>query len=198
MVSSKSSPPLRSLTELARAGEEAGLPTGTVTFVATDLVDYSALVRSQDAHALAATMETYERAVREAVDAAGGKVFEWVGDSCIAVFRRAADAAVAGVNAQRRLREASWESVESPTMRVGMHTGEAARWRSGYVGLGLVRTLRVCDAAEPGQVVASPTTENVLSGIETPGVRFRALPERELDHFAGSVVLYELVANDDV
>ena len=189
-------PPLRSLTALARAGEEAGLPTGTVTFLATDLEGHHALVRSSDTATLVAVMESYEDAIRVATAAAGGTVFEWVGDTCIAVFREAARAAAAAVDALRRIDSAQWPDGRTPGVRIGLHTGEAARWRSGYVGLALIRTLRVCDAAEPGHAVASPTTASILSGITIPGVRVRALAPVELDDFGGRVVLEELLAED--
>jgi class 3 adenylate cyclase len=190
-------PPIRSLTALARAGEDAGLPTGTVTFLATDLEGHGALVRSHDTARLVAIMEQYEHAIRAATAAAGGEVFEWVGDSCIAVFREAARAVSAAVDALRRVQVADWPDGHSPGVRIGLHTGEAARWRSGYVGLALIRTLRVCNAAEPGHAVASPTTESVLSGIGIPGIRLRALAPRELEDFEGPVVLHELLADAD-
>jgi class 3 adenylate cyclase len=186
-------PPLRSLSALADAGEDGGLPTGTVTFLATDLEGHTALVRSNDTATLMSVMESYEDAVRAAVAAAGGTVFEWVGDSCIAVFREAASATVAAVDALHRLEDADWPDDRPPGVRIGLHTGEAARWRSGYVGLALIRTLRVCNAAEPGHAVASPTTESVLSGVAIPGVRLQALEPCELDDFGGPVVLHELL-----
>lgn len=81
-----------------------------------------------------------------------------------------------------------------PGVRIGIHTGEAERWRSGYVGFGLVRALRVCDAARGGQVLVSPTTENVVDGLDLSGVDLRALPPRLLEDFDRPVALFEAAA----
>jgi class 3 adenylate cyclase len=84
-----------------------------------------------------------------------------------------------------------WPEGGMPRVRIGIHTGEADRWRSGYVGFGLIRALRVCDAALGGQVLVSPTTENVVDGLDLAGVELRSLPERRLEDFDRPVVLYE-------
>ena len=54
---------------------------------------------------------------------------------------------------------------------------------SGYVGLGLVRALRVCNAANGGQLLLSPATEGIVNGIDLGGIELRALPVRMLEDF---------------
>ena len=76
-----------------------------------------------------------------------------------------------------------WPEGGRPGVRIGIHTGEADRWRSGYVGFGLIRALRVCDAGVGGQVLVSPTTETVVDGHDLAGVELRALPQRLLEDF---------------
>lgn len=184
-------PPLRSVSELARAAEVDGLPTGTVTFFVTDVVGSVALLRSVGLEQYSAVLDHYEKIVRSSVAVYRGDAFEMVGDSFVAVFRRARDAVLAAVVARAELDSTEWPEGHRPGVRLGLHTGEAERWRSGYVGFGLIRALRVCDAAAGGQVLVSPTTQNVLDGIALPGVELRPLPHRSLEDFAHPIVLYE-------
>lgn len=187
-------PPLRSVSELTRAAEVDGLPTGTVTFFVTDVVGSVALLRSVGLEQYSAVLDQYEKIVRSSVAVYRGDGFEMVGDSFVAVFRRARDAVLAAVAARAELDSTEWPGGLRPGVRLGLHTGEAERWRSGYVGFGLIRALRVCDAAAGGQVLVSPTTENVLEGIALPGVELKPLPHRSLEDFAHPIVLYEALA----
>ncbi len=114
-----------------------------------------------------------------------------VGDSFIGVFSSARDAVLAAASAMAELGACEWPDEGRPRVRIGVHTGEAERWRSRYVGFGLVRALRVCDAALGGQVLVSPTSESVVDGLDLFGVALRALPERLLEDFERPVVLYE-------
>lgn len=184
-------PPLRSMSEVARNVDR--LPTGTVTFFVTDIVGSVALMRSIGWERYSIVLEQYEDAVQSAVQGHGGSAFEIVGDSFIGAFSRARDAVVAAVAAMTALASCAWPEGGAPGVRIGLHTGEAERWRSGYVGFGLVRALRVCDAARGGQVLVSPTTENVVDGVDLSGVELRPLPKRRLEDFDRPVVLYEAV-----
>jgi len=182
-------PPLRSVSELARGSKR--LPTGTVTFFVTDVVGSVVMFRSLGIERYSIVLERYEGIVRGAVETHGGHAFEMVGDSFIGVFPRARDAVFAAASARAALDAAEWPDDGRPAVRMGLHTGEAERWRSGYVGFGLIRALRVCDAALGGQVLVSPTTENVVDGLDLAGVELRAQPERLIEDFDRPVVLYE-------
>ena len=182
-------PPLRSVSELARNAEP--LPTGTVTFFVTDIVGSVMLLRSLGIERYGVVLERYEEVVQRAVRQHDGQAFEIVGDSFIGAFSRARNGVVAAVEAMADLDAADWPDGGRPGVRIGIHTGEADRWRSGYVGLGLIRALRVCDAALGGQVLVSPTTQTVVDGLDFAGVELRALPERRLEDFDRPVVLYQ-------
>jgi class 3 adenylate cyclase len=184
-------PPLRSVSELARSSDL--FPTGTVTFFVTDVVGSVALLRSLGVERYSIMLERYEEIVHRAVRGHGGHTFEMVGDSFVGVFARARDAVLAGVSAKAELDASEWPENGRPGVRIGIHTGEAERWRSGYVGFGLIRALRVCDAARGGHVLVSPTTETVVDGLDLAGVELRAQPQRLIEDFERPVVLYEAV-----
>jgi len=129
--------PLRSVTELAREAEGARFPTGTVTFLVTDLVGSVSMLRVLGAAQYGSMLERYDEIVQDAVTAHDGHAFEMVGDSFIAVFGRARDALLAAIAARDALEATEWPEAATPGVRIGVHTGEAERWKSGYVGLGL-------------------------------------------------------------
>jgi class 3 adenylate cyclase len=162
-----------------------------VTFFVTDIVGSVALLRLLGMARYSIVLERYDQVVQSAVRAHGGQAFEIVGDSFIGVVARARDAVLSTVAAMATLEASEWPDGGRPGVRIGIHTGEAERWRSGYVGFGLVRALRVCDAARGGQVLISPTTENVVDGLDLSGVDLRALPPRLLEDFDRPVELYE-------
>ena len=184
-------PPLRSVTALAQAIEASRFPTGTVTFLVTDMVGSVAMLRTLGIEGYSSTLERYERIVRDAVAAHDGHAFEIVGDSFISVFARARDALFAAVDARDAFTGTDWVEGWRPGVRIGIHTGEAERWRSGYVGFGLIRALRVCDAADGGQVLVSETTTSVLDGVDLSGLELHPLPTRSLEDFDRPVVLHE-------
>ena len=78
----------------------ASLPTGTVTFVFTDIVNSTVLwERSPDV--MADALERHDELLRKAFEGHGGYVFSTSGDAFAVVFSRAADAIQAAAAAQR-------------------------------------------------------------------------------------------------
>jgi class 3 adenylate cyclase len=191
-------PPLTSVTELARKAEVAELPTGTVTFLVTDVADYTETVRTLGVSGMGPWLDRYDEVLLATAGEHRGKVLELVGDSAVIVFARPGDAVVAGVGLVRALEAADWPD-RPPQLQIGIHTGEAEQWRSrtraGYVGAAVLRAVAVCGAAEPGQIAVSPATEALLDGSSTPGVALRPLGERALRQFERPVELYEAVAD---
>jgi class 3 adenylate cyclase len=181
-------PPLKTLTEVARRSD---VPTGTVSFVASDIVGSRRLLR-QDSDLYADVMEEHDRLLRNAF-AKSGYLVDVVGDSFMVAFARPRDAVRAAATAQEALRSARWPEGGQPHVRFGIHTGEAVRRASRYVSLALIRTLRVCAAAAGGQVLLSQATANLLDADELEGMRLRDLGERELPDFERPVGLYELM-----
>jgi class 3 adenylate cyclase len=190
-------PPLASITELARKAEAAELPTGTVTFVVTDVAHYTELVNELGAAAMGPWLDRYDAVLTAVVEEHRGKVFEFVGDTAIAVFARPADGVAAAVRLNEALDAAEWPA-EAPTLQTGVHTGDAERWqsstRAGYVGAAIMRAVAVCGAAELRQVAVSPATEALLDQSAISGISVRPIGERELRQFERPVQLYEAVA----
>jgi len=133
------------------------LPTGTVTFLFTDIE--GSTKHSQDyAEALSALLARHREILKQTIAAYNGFIFQVVGDSVSAAFDIATNAIRAASEAQRLFNEQAW-SPAPIRVRMGIHTG-AARLAddpsiegpySGYTTLAL--TQRIMSAAYGGQIL---------------------------------------------
>src|SRR5262245_62862487 len=89
----------------------AALPTGTVTFVFTDLA-VSTRLWEDEQEAMSAAMARHDEILRTGVTARGGHVVKGRGDGVHAVFPTADDAVLASIDAQRALGEERWPTSE--------------------------------------------------------------------------------------
>jgi class 3 adenylate cyclase len=185
-------PPIRSLTEVAREAGTARLPSGIVTFVATDVVGFGDVVGSHGPEALGRWVDTYEGLVETVAAVHEGAVLEFMADTALIVFSRARDAVAAGFEILDAVAGGAWPR-DPPSVRIGVHTGEAEPWRSRYLGQTLMRAVAVCGAADGNQVVLTQATESVLDRTALEGVEIRLLGPATLATVADPVVLYEAV-----
>ena len=141
----------------------AGLPTGTVTLLFTDIEGSTSLVHRLG-EGFGAVREQHRRLLRRAVAEAGGHEVECRADEFFAVFQRAKDGAAAAVAAQRLLAGHGWPEGVSLRVRMGLHTGEPGVEGGGYLGLDVHRAARICAAGHGGQILLSQTTRDLLAG----------------------------------
>jgi class 3 adenylate cyclase len=181
-------PPLKTVTEVARRSD---VPTGTVTFVATDMYGFRRLLRRGSDY-YGAVMDEHDRLLRKAF-AEKGYVVDVVGDSFLVAFRSPGDAVRAAAAARQALAVGDWPDGGQPAVHMGIHTGEAVRAGSRYFSVALIRTLQICKVATGGQVVLSQATESLLDARDLGELELRDLGERELSDFERPVRLYELV-----
>ena len=111
----------------------AGFPTGTVTFLFTDI---EGSTRLWEAHrqAMSEALARHDELLPEVIDRRDGTVFATGGDGLAAAFARAADAAAAAIDAQRSFREEHWPEATPIRVRMGVHTGEAEERDGDYFG----------------------------------------------------------------
>src|SRR5918998_4880277 len=98
----------------------AGLPTGTVTFLFTD-IEGSTRLWERDASAMRSALTRHDGIVRSAIETNGGFVFKTVGDAFCAAFSSATDAVEAALLAQRALRAESWDVESLIQVRMAIH-----------------------------------------------------------------------------
>jgi len=134
----------------------ADLPSGTVTFLFTD-IEGSTKLLDELGDSYAEALDEHRRVLREAFTRHGGVEVDTQGDAFFVAFARASDAASAALAGQRGL-------AASPVrVRVGLHTGEPLIRDEGYVGMDVHRAARVMSAGHGGQVVVSQRTHSLLS-----------------------------------
>jgi class 3 adenylate cyclase len=155
------------------------LPSGTVTFVFTD-VEGSTRLLQELGDDYATVARDHRRIVRERFGEAGGTEIDTQGDAFFFSFPRARDAVRGAVAAQRALRAHGWPGGAEVRVRMGLHTGEPTVGEEGYLGMDVVRAARISSAGHGGQILLSETTR-VLVGNDLPeGVSVHDLGEATL------------------
>ena len=110
------------------------LPTGTVTFMFTDIEGSTRLAQQTTPDDFQALMETHNTLVDAAIVGNEGTVIRTEGDSFFAVFTSGSDAVSAAVAAQRALANHNWPQDHAIRVRVGVHTGEGRLGGADYIG----------------------------------------------------------------
>ncbi len=151
------------------------LPTGTVTFLFTDVEGSTRLAKVLGAVRYGEVLDEHRRLLRDAFRDAGGIEVDSQGDGFFVAFRSASEAVRAAAGAQRALAEHRWPEGASVRVRIGIHTGEAAVVDEGYRGLAVHRAARICASAHGGQVVLSATTRDLVESDLPADVRLREL-----------------------
>src|SRR3954469_11925435 len=138
------------------------LPTGTVTFLFTDIEGSTRLLKRLGRDRYGDVLATHNRLLRAAFSENGGIEIDTKGDSFFVVFRSAGDAIEGSAAAQRALAEHEWPESVQVRVRMGLHTGEASVGTDGYVGFAVHQAARIGDAGHGGQVLLSSTTANLV------------------------------------
>lgn len=133
------------------------LPTGTVTFLFTDIEGSTRLVQDLG-DAYPPLLEQHHDIVRSAVETNGGLVVSTEGDSFFAVFPAAPAALRAAVEAQLALERHPWPDDARIRVRMGLHTCEGRIGAGSYVGVDVHRGARIGAAGHGGQVLVSAST----------------------------------------
>ncbi len=171
------------------------LPTGTVTFLFTDIEGSTRLLQALGER-YRNVFETHRRLLRAAIEEVGGHEFETQGDGLFVAFPNARDALATAVGAQRALQAYPWPDGAAIRVRMGLHTGHPTITGSGYVGLDLHRTARICTAGHGGQVLLSSAARELVEDFPLPGISFRDLGEYRLKDLSRPQRLFQVVASD--
>ncbi len=172
----------------------AELPSGTVTFLFTDIEGSTRLLQSLG-DGYAEVLADHRRLLREAFEQVGGHEVDTEGDAFFVAFARARDSIAAAIAAQRALAAHSWPAGQELRVRIGIHTGEPTVTAEGYVGEDVHRGARICSAAHGGQVLVSQTTRDLL-GEKVEGAALRDLGEHRLKDLTQPQHLFQLLISD--
>jgi len=168
------------------------LPTGTVTFLFTDIEGSTNLARTLGERwpsVLAQHHDILRRAIREH----DGVDIRTEGDAFFAVFASAADAVAAAADAQRGVAAHEWPADGPIRVRMGMHTGEGRMSEGEYFGLDVHRAARIAAAGHGGQVLLSDATRSLVAGALPAGVAVADLGRHRLKDFEEPASIHQLV-----
>jgi predicted ATPase/class 3 adenylate cyclase len=169
------------------------LPSGTVTFLFTDL-EGSTRLWEEHPDAMQGALERHDELLRDAVVTHDGVVVKGTGDGFHAAFATAHDAVDAAVDAQRGLTNETWGDTGVLRVRMGIHTGEAQHRDGDYYGTALNRAARLMSVAHGDQVLISDTTEHLLRDGSRADLELIDLGEHRLRDLAEAVRVYQVCA----
>jgi class 3 adenylate cyclase len=168
------------------------LPTGTITMLFTDIEGSTALLtRLGDRYGDA--LSAQRAMMRAAISDCQGHEMGTEGDSFFAVFGSANDAVRCCVRAQSSLSGHNWPGGAAVRVRMGLHSGEPARYEDGYIGLDVHRAARIAAAAYGGQVVLSEATWLLVESGLPAGVSVCDLGFHRLKDIEAPERIYQLV-----
>src|SRR5215510_6161859 len=176
----------------------AGLPTGTVTFLFTD-IEGSTLLWETVPEAMDEALERQNRLLTGVIEENGGVVVtaRGEGDSIFAVFPSAVSAVEAAGACQLRLGTEDWPAGAALRVRMGLHSGEARLLGGDYVDHAPInRCARVKAAAHGGQVLVTKTTRDLVAGRLGGGFGLTRLGEFRLRDLAEPELIYQLTHAD--
>ena len=166
-------------------------PTGTVTFLFTDIEGSTRLLQELGDD-WAGVLHDQRRLMRSAIAENHGVELGTEGDSFFVVFASATDATQAVVSAQHALAGHAWSGGKTVRVRMGLHTGEARRVGDDYVGLDVHRAARIAACGHGGQVVISDSVYSLVVTALPAGVSIRDLGEHRLKDLPRPEHLYQL------
>ncbi|MGE5691780.1 MAG: adenylate/guanylate cyclase domain-containing protein [Pseudomonadota bacterium] len=167
------------------------LPSGTVTFVFSDVEGSTALLKRLGER-YGEVLADHRRLMRETLGGRGGVEIDTQGDAFFFAFARARDAVAGSVEAQRAHATHTWPAGADVRVRMGLHTGEPAVGEEGYHGLDVVRAARLCGAGSGGSVLLSETTRALVGSALPDGVAVHPVGERQLKDLDEPERVYEL------
>ncbi|HEY8217773.1 MAG TPA: adenylate/guanylate cyclase domain-containing protein [Acidimicrobiia bacterium] len=172
------------------------LPTGTVTFLFTDL-ERSTRIWEDHPDAMRDALARHDRILRDAVEQHGGYVVKTTGDGVHGAFATAHDALESTFDAQRALADERWPEATGPLrVRMGVHTGEAELRDGDYYGQALNRAARLMSVGHGGQVLVSESVETITRGALPDGLALIELGEHRLRDLSDPVRVFQLVHPD--
>jgi predicted ATPase/class 3 adenylate cyclase len=171
----------------------AELPSGTVTFLFTDL-EGSTRLWEEHPQAMRAALARHDAILREAIESHSGQIVKTTGDGAHAAFAIASDAVEAAIAAQLALGSEAWGDATGPLrVRMGVHTGAAEIRDGDYYGTTLNRAARIMSVGHGGQIVVSLATSEL---VDNSNIGLVDLGEHQLRDLAQPARVFQVCHPD--
>jgi predicted ATPase/class 3 adenylate cyclase/DNA-binding CsgD family transcriptional regulator len=171
------------------------LPTGTITFLFTDIEGSTRLLQ-QLGERYTSILTEYRQLLRAACVQYNGHEVDTQGDAFFVAFARAIDALWAAVAIQRALASHPWPQDVMVRARLGLHTGEPLLGSEGYVGLDVHHAIHITSAGHGGQILVSQTTRELVAHNLPEDMHLRDLGEHRLKDLQHPSRLFQLLCPD--
>jgi class 3 adenylate cyclase/DNA-binding beta-propeller fold protein YncE len=171
-------------------------PAGTLTLLFSDIEGSTRLLEQLGRTRYAEALARHCEILRAALTAYNGYEVDYEGDAFFFVFRSAADAVAAAVDAQRELASEEWPGGHPVRVRMGLHTGEPLLQPPKYVGLDVHRAARIMATGHGGQVLLSARTAGLIEDELSHDLLLVDLGEHRLKDLSRSQRLYQLQIAD--
>jgi class 3 adenylate cyclase len=165
----------------------AELPSGTVTFLFTDL-EGSTRLWEQFPEDMREALARHDEILRNAIEAHHGVIVKSTGDGVHAAFGAARDAVCAALDAQAALSAQEWGVTGALRVRLGLHAGESQLRGGDYYGSVVNRAARIMAVAHGGQIVCSRAVVEVAGS----GFPVRSLGEHRLRDLGAAQELFQV------
>jgi class 3 adenylate cyclase len=138
-------------------------------------------------------VRVHDALVRRALESYGGREVKHTGDGVMASFDQAANAVRSAADIQRRIAAFNADSVETLSVRIGVHAGEPVTDRNDLFGATVQLANRLCSEAEAGGILVSGLVRELC---EEDASRFVLLGERRLKGFAEKAQVFRFEWRD--
>jgi predicted ATPase/class 3 adenylate cyclase len=164
----------------------------TLTFLFTDIEGSTALLRHVGEGVYTQVLADHHALIRSGLAAHSGEEVDTQGDAFFAVFSSPKDCVAAVTEMQQAIGAHAWPGGDGIRVRMGVHTGEAARTANGLVGLDVHRAARVAGVAHGGQVLLSETSAALVRDSLPPDTALRDLGVHRLKDLGRPVHIFQL------
>src|SRR6266851_3724136 len=170
-------------------------PTGTVTFLFTDIEGSTRLWETQR-EAMTTALERHDALLRQCIESRGGHIFKTIGDAFCAAFATAESAVDAAFVAQRSLHAERWPEHAPIRVRMALHTGAAEMRDGDYFGPPLNHVARLLAVGHGGQTLLSEITHELCRDRLPAETTLKSLGEHGLKDLARRETVFQFCHPD--
>ncbi len=174
------------------------LPTGTVTFLFTD-IEGSTKLWEEQTQIMQEALARHDAVMRSAIEANEGVVFKTIGDAYCAAFSTAPQALASALSAQQSLQYVQTEAENARLtlkVRMAVHTGTAEVRESDYFGQPLNRVARLLAIGHGGQVLLTDVVQELVRDTLSDSATLKSLGEHRLRDLSRPEHVYQLLHPD--
>src|SRR5215217_2293216 len=173
----------------------ASPPTGTVTFLFTD-IEGSTKMWERSPQAMQVALTRHDEILKGTLEERGGYVFKTIGDAFCCAFWTATDAISAALEIQQMLFDEDWQVTDPLRVRIALHTGAGQERDGDYFGPPVNRVVRLLSAGHGGQVLLSLPTQELVRDQLPAGMSLTDLGEHRLKDLFRPERVFQLLATE--